>query len=122
MAESLHRNLPFFYDRDPVLRRGLKPKGLLVPVSALVSSVRRLQAEAMMMSGTMRVAAANKELRGRVEQLDSVQKDGHSWDSATQSTAGVLTLLPNFLPRQDEARRQTHARHPRLKFRRYLTI
>jgi hypothetical protein len=50
----------------------------------------------------MRVAAANKELRGRVEQLDAVlageQKDGHSWESATQSTAGVPNLLPNFLP------------------------
>jgi hypothetical protein len=40
-------------DHDPILRRGLKPKGLLVPASALASSVRRLQAEATMMCGTM---------------------------------------------------------------------
>jgi hypothetical protein len=70
--------------------------------TVLASYFGWLEAEATVMCGPMRVAAANKELRGRVQQLDAVlageQKDGHSWESATQSTAGVPTLLPDFLP------------------------
>jgi hypothetical protein len=46
--------------------------------------------------------AAAEDLRERVEQLESVptsvQNEGRSWDSGTQSTAGAPALLPDFLP------------------------